>query len=97
VAPQLKSKLSIAALIISGLAFLSGASLLCYCPGTFAFAAIFAFAAVVLACRWRTRGLAICLCAASVAMAIHHYERKQSIDRVLKAVRAKAGTNAVSR
>jgi hypothetical protein len=41
--------------------------------------------------------IGICLCAASIAMGIHQFERKQHIDAVIKAVRAKAATNSISK
>ena len=94
---SLKSKLAIAALVISGLAFLDGISLLCYCPGPFVFAVPFAFAAVLLSSVWSVRVIGICFCAASIAMGIHQFERKQHIDAVVKALRARAATNSVSK
>jgi hypothetical protein len=93
---RLKSKLEIGALIIAGLAFLDGMALLCYCPGPFVFAVPFAVAGIFLSSRWSGRLIAICLCAASLAMAVRQFERKQHFDARIKAVRAQSATNSVS-
>src|SRR3989442_8577364 len=93
----LKSKLAIGALVIAGLAFLDGISLLCYCPGPFVFAVPFTVAAVFLSSRWSIRVIGICLCAASIAMGVHQFERKQHIDATVKAVRAKSETKSISK
>jgi hypothetical protein len=95
--PALKSKLAIGALVIAGLAFLNGSSLLCYCPGPFVFAVPFTVAAVFLGSRWSTRVIGISLCAASIAMGVYQFERKQHIDATINAVRVKAETNSISK
>ena len=92
----LKIKLAIGALVIGGLAFLDGSMLLGYSPTTFVVPAAFS----VFAAIFGTRGIrvaGICLCAASVAMGVHHFERKQHFDAMIKAVRNRAETNSVSR
>jgi hypothetical protein len=96
-AATLKSKLAIGALVIAGLAFLDGISLLCYCPGPFLFAAPFTVAAVILGSRWSIRLIGICLCVTSIAMGSYQFERKQHIVTIIKAVRAKAETNSISK
>ena len=83
--------------MIAGLAFLDGISLLCYCPGPFVFAIPFTAAAVILGSRWSIRVVGICLCVASIAMSIYQFERKQHIVTIIKAVRAKAETNSISK
>ena len=93
----LKSKLAIGALVIAGLAFLDGISLLCYCPGPFMFAVPFTVAAVFLGSRWSIRIIGVCLCAATIAMGVHQFERKQQIDSKINAIRAKAETNAINK
>ena len=84
--PALKEKLVVVALGISGLAFLDGIALLCYCPGPFVFAVPFTLAAVFLSSRCSIRVVAVCLCAASIAMAVHQFERKQQLDSKMKAI-----------
>jgi hypothetical protein len=66
--------------------------LLGYSPATFAVAAGFTLLAALLGERW-IRVAAICLCAASVARGVHHFQRKQHIEGVIKAAREKAETN----
>jgi len=95
-ASELKSKLAVGTLVISGLAFLDGISLLCYCPGPFVFAVPFSIAAVFLGSRWSIRVVGVCLCVASVAMAMHQFERKQHMDSKMKGIRTKAETNSIS-
>ncbi len=93
----LKFKLTIAALVVAGLAFLEGMSLLCYCPGPFMFALPFACAAILLGPRWSLRVIGICLCAASIAMAVHQFHRKQHLDAIIRAAQAHATTNSISK
>lgn len=94
--PALKSKVAIGTLAIAGIAFLDGMMLLCYCPGPFMFSVPFAVAGVWLSSRWPVRLIGICLCAASIAMAIHQSGRKQDMDARIKAAQMKAGTNPVT-
>ena len=93
---SLKAKLAIGALVIGGLAFLDGSMLLGYSPTTFVVPAAFSVLAAIFGTRW-IRVAGICLCAASVAMGVHHFERKQHFDAMIKLVRDKAATTAVSR
>jgi hypothetical protein len=97
----LKSKLAIGALVVAGLAFLGGISLRCPCPEPFVVGVLFTLVAVFLSSRWSIRIIAVCLCAASVTMAararIRQYEDKQRVDRIIKALPAKAETNSISK
>jgi len=93
---SLKAKLAIGALVIGGLAFLDGSMLLGYSPTTFVVPAVFTVLAALLGTRW-IRVAGICLCAASVAMGVHHFQRKQHFDAMIKAVRDRAETNSVGR
>jgi hypothetical protein len=93
---SLKAKLAIGALVIGGLAILDGSMLLGYSPTTFVVPAAFSVLAAILGTRW-IRVAGICLCAASVAMGVHHFERKQHFDGMIKAVRHRAEKNSESR
>jgi MFS-type transporter involved in bile tolerance (Atg22 family) len=93
----LKTRLSIGALVIAGLAFLDGMSVLCYCPGSFVFAVPFAIAAIFLGTRWSVRVIGISLCVASIAMGVRQSERKRHVEAIMKAVRDKAATNSISK
>src|SRR4051794_24622643 len=95
--PTLKSKIAVGALVMAVLAHLAGTALLCYCPGPFVFAIPFTVAAVVLGSAWSVRVVGICLCAASIVMAIHQFERKQHMEATIKAAHANAMTNSIGK
>ena len=92
---KLKSRIAIVTLVIGGLAFLEASMLLGYYPSQFILPSTLTLLSALLGSRW-IRIAGICLCAASIAMGIHHYQRKQHVDAVLRAVREKAETNSIS-
>ena len=84
------------ALIVGGFLFLDASSLLCYCPLQFILPAVLTLAAAIFGLRW-VRITGIFLCLASVAMGIQHYQKKEHLDAMVRAVHERSATNSVSK
>jgi len=92
---KLKSRIAIVALIVGGLAFLDGASVLCYCPESFILPAALSILSALLGSRW-IRITSICLFVASIVMAMHDYKSEKHLERLFQAVQEKERTNTNS-
>jgi hypothetical protein len=95
-----KLKLGIArvSLVIGGLAFVSGALVLCYCPESFILPAALSVLSALLGSRW-IRVASICLFLASIAMGIHDYRGEKHLESIVRAFEEKqrAATNSVTK
>jgi hypothetical protein len=91
-APKLKSRIAIGALVLGTLAFAEAASVLCYCPVSFILPAALSTLAVWLGSR-RIRIASILLFVACAGMGIHDYRAEKHIEAIFRAVQEKQGVN----
>ena len=95
---RLKLGIARVSLVVGGLVFLSGASVLCYCPESFILPAALSILSALLGSRW-IRITSICLFLASVAMGIHDYRGEKHLEAIVRAFEEKqrAATNSVTK
>jgi hypothetical protein len=90
-----EKKISLGVLIVGGVVFLEGMMVLGYTPGTFVVAAGFFFVAAMVGSKWLLRGVAVVFCAASIAMAIHHTNKREQMAVRMKRMREQAAKTAI--